>query len=134
MSDDMIEFDEDADPSELAPWYKQFMKLDEKKRRHIAESALLQVKVAKPEMYQFIKKFGCKLVGITPRIEYACLNKGDGDLDVTYIHSFSMATLLFWCDAGKFGFFVNANLDYDDTVLNRVKGNKKDRSIKGFTA
>lgn len=131
--DNTIELDESADPSELAPWYKQVLQLPEKKRLEISEIALRRVKEAKPEAYNFIKKFNCHLVGLCPSIDYTLLKKSDGDLDVTFIHAFSMPTLLYWCADGGFGFFVNANLDYNDTVLNRVSGNKRDDSIKGFT-
>lgn len=134
-NDDVIEFDEEADPTKLAPWYDQLLKLDEKSRAAVASKAMKLIQNSKPETYKFIKKFGCKLVGITPRVEYALLKEGEvGDMDVTYVHSYSMPTLLFWCDEGKFHFSVNANLDYNDTVLNRVRGNVRDRSIKGFTA
>jgi hypothetical protein len=72
-------------------------------------------------------------VGVTPRIVYTLADSSDGEsLDVSWIHSFSMTTLLFWCDQGQFGFFVNPNLDFNETVLNKVKGNPK-TSLKGFT-
>lgn len=135
MSDeDVIEFDEDADPTEIAPWYEQFLNLPEKQRIEVVNKAMKLLEQSNPDTYRFIKKFRCKLVGITPRVEYALVKKSDGgDTDVSYVHSYSMPTLLFWCDEGKFHFSVNPNLDYNDTVLNRVKGNRRDREIKGFT-
>lgn len=131
---DTVDVDLDSDPTEMAPWYEQFLKLSEKKREEICKTALKRIQESKPETYQFIKKYGCELVGICPSISYCLLDKSQGDTDVTYIHSFSMPTLLYWCSEGQFGFFVNANLDYNDTVLNRVKGNQVDKSIKGFTS
>lgn len=131
--DDVIEFDPEADPTLLPPWYQQFLKIDEKKRKLIAERALSRIKVEKPKTFTFIKKLRCELVGVCPRVEYAVLNKHEGDLDATYIHAFSGPTLVYWCEEGSFAFVVNVNLAYNDTVLNKVKGNRRDGSIKGFT-
>jgi hypothetical protein len=129
-----IEIDEDADPGEYAPWYKQFMQLPEEERRKIASKALKKIAETKPETHDFIRKFKCELVGICPRLEY-CMVKSDGnaDMDVTYVHGFSLPTLLYWCPSGKFAFLVNVNLEYNDTVLNNIRGNNIDRSIRGFT-
>lgn len=121
------------DPHETALWFDQLMKFDEKKRLAIVRSAMTKLKSAKPEMYDFIKKFNCQLVGISPRVEYTLSGKeGSEDLEVTWIHSFSQPTLLFWCKAGGFGLFVNSVLDFDDSVLNNIKGNPKS-SLRGFT-
>ena len=129
----VIDTKESADPTEFPLWYQQFMKLDEKKRKEITKTALERIKQSKPDAYYFITRFKCKLVGVTPQIAYALDSSKEGDTEVTWIHGYSMPTLLYWCPAGRFGFFVNANLDYDETVLNSVKGNKK-QGIKGFTA
>lgn len=124
----------EGDPSDFPSWYKQFLELSDSKRKQIADTALKRVKEAKPEAYEFIKKFRCELVGISPSLMYALVSSKDGDASVTWVHGFSMPTLLYWCRQGGFAFLVNANLDYNDTVLNRVEGNKVDRAIKGFTA
>lgn len=129
-----IQIEHSGDPNDFPLWYKQFSELDEKKRKKFAELALKRVKAAKPEAYEFIQKFRCELVGISPNISYALIkDEGPDSLSVTWVHGFSMPTLLYWCKQGGFGFFVNANLDYNDTVLNRVEGNKVDPTIKGFT-
>ncbi len=128
-SEDIIDVEEDGDPQDLAPWYEQFLKMSPGMKASITKKAIVNVKKQKPETYEFIKKFRCKLVGITPRVEYALLNKDP----MTYVHSYSMPTLLYWCPRGKFHFSVNVNLDYNDTILNKVAGNRKDKSIKGFT-
>jgi hypothetical protein len=128
-----VDYEESTDPHEIALWYQQFVNLPEKKRKEIAEKAMMKIQDAKPDTYQFIKKFKCELVGVSPRIEYSLVDRREGDLEGTWIHSFSLPTLLFWCPDGKFSFFVNANLDFNDTVLNRQKGNKK-QQLKGFTA
>lgn len=119
-------------PDVLPAWYEQFLRLSSKKRSEISEKVLALIKKNNPEAYGFIKNAGCKLVGITPRIVYALIDESKGDIDVSWIHSFSMATCLFWCEKGKFGFFINPNLRYDETVLDQVKGNSKN-SLKGFT-
>jgi hypothetical protein len=127
---DTIELRE-GDPTDWALWYKQLASFDRDKRKQVLKTALARIKAGRPDTYEFIQKFKCELVGICPNISYT-LCEGP-ELDVTFFHNFSMPTLLFWCDAGKFGFFVNANLEYNDTVLNNVSGNKRDREIKGFT-
>lgn len=132
IREDEFEIDDKTPPEDLAPWFKQFLKLDTKKREAFAQKVMDRLYSEKKEAYEFIRKFNCELVGISPRIVYTLVDAPDGELDVTWIHSFSMPTLLFWCKQGGFGFFVNPNLNYDDTVLNKVKGNKQ-QSIKGFT-
>jgi len=129
-----VEIDHNSDPAELPPWYDQFLKLDESQREDVMKRAMDMIKKAKPETYRFIQKFDCELAGISPRVEYAVLKNEEGDMSVTYVHAYSMPTLLFWCPAGEFHFSVNANLKYNDTVLNNVDGNKIDRNIRGFTS
>lgn len=131
--DMLIDFDDSRDPHEFPPWYTQFLKLPEKKRLEMVNRALEKVKAEKPETYSFIDKFSCELVGVTPRIEYALCKSSEGDLDVTWVHGYALVTLLYWCADGGFGFFVNANLEFNDTVLNKVKGNEKQK-LKGFTS
>lgn len=131
---DHVEVDLDSSsPPEVVLWYQQLLKLGEKKRREIAEKALERIKASKPDAHEFIRKFGCELVGICPQIDYTLIFEKDGELDVTFQHPFSMPTLLYWCESGGFGFFINANLAYNDTVLNKVAGNKVDKGIRGFT-
>lgn len=131
--EDFIEIDENADPTEFPLWYKQMMKLPQKKRQDIVNVAMVRIKETKPETYKFIKEHRCRVVGLCPAIEYALVDKSEGDIDVTWIHGFSLPTLLFWHPKGDFGFFVNANLKYNDTVLNKIKGNNVDKNIRGFT-
>lgn len=129
----VIDHVDNEDPHEVALWYDQALKLDDKKRLAQVRMAMRQIKQSKPDTYEFIQKFNCKIVGIIPRVEYALTGQdGKQDLNVTWIHSFSQPTLLFWCEKGGFGFFVNAVLDYDNTILNNIKGNPKN-SLKGFT-
>lgn len=122
----------EIDPREYPLWYKQLFSLDSKKRKQIVATLLESIKKEKPEAYKFIKSTGCKLVGVQPRIEYAIMDSSEGDTSCTWIHGFSMSTLLFWCDEGGFGLFINPILHYDDTVLNKISGNKK-QNIRGFT-
>lgn len=122
----------EVDPREYPSWYTQFFSLDSSKRKKTINSLLENIKKEQPEAYQFIKKFDCKLVGVQPRVEYALINSSEGDTTCTWIHAFSMATLLFWCEAGSFGLFINPVLHYDDSVLNKIPGNKK-QNIRGFT-
>lgn len=129
-----VEVDENADPSDYPLWYKQYLKLDESQRKEIHKIALKRLKEAKPDAFKFVQKFGCKLVGITPRTEYSLVSEKDGEVNVTYVHKYAMPTLLFWCPQGEFHFSINANLKYNDTVLNEVKGNKVDREIRGLTS
>lgn len=120
-------------PDAYAPWYEQFMQLSQSNREKIAKEAMRRIENEKPEVAYFLEKVGYELVGIQPRVEYALITETKGDpIDVTWIHSFSMPTLLFWCKQIKAGLFVNANLDYNDTVLNKVSGNKR-QSLRGFT-
>lgn len=128
VEDQILEMTE-GDPMDLAPWYVQLSKLDPRKRKRTVETAMQRIRETKPTTYEFIKNFRCELVGIMPRIEYMLVNDSEGD---TYVHSFSMPTLLFWCPKGEFSFFVNANLKYNDTVLNSIEGNTKE-NIRGFT-
>lgn len=126
---DFIEIEEDGDPQDLPPWYEQFLKLSPRQRDEVVKDAVKKIRLEKPETYEFIKKFRCELVGVSPRVEYGLLNKDN----TTYIHPYSMPTLLYWCPRGGFHFSVNVNLRYNDTILNKVAGNRRDKSIKGFT-
>ena len=121
-----------GDPHELAPWFEQLLKLDERKRRALKDKALELIQKSKPEAYDFIRKFKCELVGFCPRVEYTMVEDRMNDIDITWIHPFSIPTLLYWCKQGQFGFFVNANLSYNESVLERVPGNKVE-DLKGFT-
>lgn len=127
-----IEIDESADPSKLPPWYVQMIELEDDVRSVMQARALSWIKETKPKAHDFIKKFDCEFVGFIPQISYTLPTSDEGESDVTWIHSFSIPTLLFWCRDGGFGFFINANLDYDDTVLNKIKGNIKQK-LRGFT-
>lgn len=89
-----------VDPSTYPMWYEQFLSLSDDKRKSILNDMLSNIKKEKLEAYEFIKKFKCKLVGIQPRVEYCLTNSKEGDTTCTWVHGFSMATLLFWCDAG----------------------------------
>lgn len=128
-----IEVDPNTDPSEYPIWYKQYLRLDEKARQEIHKKAIDRIKTAKPQTYQFIKKFKCQVIGITPRTEYSLINEKDGDNNVTFVHKYSMPTVLFWCPSGDFHFSVNAVMKYNDTLLNKVSGNKVDKNIRGLT-
>lgn len=133
-SDDVYEFEvKERNPLDLSHWYKQLLQLPEEKRQQLAEKALLAVKKVKPDTYDFIKKFKCELVGITPEIKYCLIDSSLGETDCTWIHAYSGPTLLYWHPIGKFGFFVNAELNFNDSILNHIEGNKKDDLIKGFT-
>lgn len=121
-----------VDPLEYPLWYQQFLSLDSAKRKKIVAKMMKDIKEAKPDAFKFIEKFNCRLVGIQPRIEYALSDSKDGDIEVTWIHGLSMATLLFWCDEGGFGFFINPVLDYNNSALNKIDGNKN-RPVRGFT-
>lgn len=130
---EVMDLDQDNfEPGTFAPWYSQLMKFDRKKRKQIVETALKRLRDSRPETYAFIKQSRCRLVGLCPAIDYTLISKDQGEIDVTFSHAFSMPTLLYWHPRGKFAFIVNANLEYDDTVLNKVRGNKVE-SIKGFT-
>ena len=123
---------DDFNPMQFAPWYNQLMSLEEKDRKRIVATALSRIKEVRPETFRFLMEYRCKLVGIIPAVEYTLTKKDEGELDITFSHAFSMPTLLFWCKQGKFAIMVNANLEYNDTVLNKIRGNKKE-SIRGFT-
>jgi len=129
-----VEYKEtDHGPDEYAPWYQQFMKLSDGKKALMGKMALQNLIEAKPDLADFIHKYKCEIVGLQPRIEYALFDKREGETDVTWVHSFSMPTLLYWSKTLEIGFFVNANLKYNDTVLNTVNGNRK-QSLRGFTS
>jgi hypothetical protein len=121
-----------VNPAEFPLWFKQLFSLSESKRKDIVKKMMKAVKESNPEAYEFIQKAKCKLVGVQPRVEYALIDSKEGDTSCTWVHGFSMATLLFWCEEGSFGLFINPVLKYDDSVLNKISGNKK-QSIKGFT-
>lgn len=133
IEDEVIEIDEDMNPAELPSWYKQFIDLPEDVRKKVIRKAWDYLKEAKPDTYEFLKAQRCRMVGVIPQVAYALCKEDEGDIDVTYIHSFSIPTLLFWHPAGEFAIMVNANLKYDDTVLNKIRGNKRDKDIRGFT-
>ena len=97
-------------------WYKQLFKFDASKREAAHEFALKKIKEAKPEAYDFIQKFGCKLVGFMPNVVYTCPDDSRGIMDYNFVHDFSQYTLLYWCENGGFGFFINASLKFDDEM------------------
>jgi hypothetical protein len=99
------------------PWYEQVMRLEPSKRDEVSAKALEKIKEAKPEAFNFIQKFGCKLVGFIPNVAYTMPNDQEQNSDVTFIHDFSQTTLLYWCSDGGFAFFVNASLKYNANGL-----------------
>ena len=117
---------------ELPSWYQQFLELDTKDRKKLVSKVLALIQKSNPEGYNFIKNSGAELVGISPRLEYALIEGASDDTDITWLHAFSMPTCLFWCEKGKFAFFINPNLRHNQTVLDKVSGNPKS-SLKGFT-
>jgi hypothetical protein len=126
--------DFDAPPEQLPLWYAQMKELSASKRAELTQRVLARIKKAKPEAYAFIKSMRCPLVGFMPSVQYtlAAPDARGADLEVDWIHALGSTTLLFWCKQGGFGFFINENLDYDDTVLNKTRGNSKQR-LRGFT-
>lgn len=133
LDGEMVETNyKEINPKEYPLWYKQLFSLDEKKRKQTVSKIMDTIKESKPEAYEFIKRMNCKLVGVQPKIEYSLVSSNEGELNCTWIHGFSMVTLLFWCEEGQFGFFINPILNYDDSVLNSIDGNKR-QFIKGFT-
>jgi hypothetical protein len=132
-SADTIEVNFNTNPNRYPDWHWQLLSLPEKNRQKIISRIMNNLKEAKPDCYEFIKKFSCQVVGIQPRVEYVLGDESNGgDMNVTYVHTFSMPTILFWCPEGGFGFFVNPNLMYDDSVINHTANNPK-KLIKGFT-
>lgn len=93
------------------------MRMDEDRRKIAVSLALAKLKKAKPDVYEFITKGKCKLVGFIPNVEYTMPDDREKSLDITYLHDFSQGTLLYWSEEGKFGFFVNASLKYDSNGL-----------------
>jgi hypothetical protein len=124
--------DTDDDIEVLPLWYKQFMSLDSKQRILKIDKVLKAVKKYKPELFDFLRAFKCQLVGVIPRVAYALPDEAYGDSKATFVHKFQDVTLLYWCPRGKFTFEVSPTMDYNDTVLNHIKGNKK-VSIAGLT-
>jgi hypothetical protein len=121
-----IELDRDEEITDLESmplWYQQIVQMDEDKRLERVKKAMALIKENKPETFEFIKKFKCELVGFIPRIEYSMAEGAWSDLEVTWRHPFGIDTLLLWCPAGEFVFAVNANLMYNETKLNKIKGN-----------
>jgi len=127
-----VDVDESKDPHAWPLWYQQFMRLSESQRAKIADRAISILKDTKPETYEFIKQMKCELVGLSPRVEYAMVKGDASELEVTWVHSFSGPTLVYWCELGKFSLQVNGVLDYNDSVLNRIEGNPKS-TLRGFT-
>lgn len=126
--------DFDAPPDEMPLWYAQMKQLSASKRAELTQRVLARIKKSKPEAYQFLKSMRCPLVGFMPSVQYtlATPDARGTDLQVDWIHALGSTTLLFWCKQGGFGFFINENLNYDDTVLNKTRGNPK-QVLRGFT-
>jgi len=91
-------------------WYKQLFKLPESKRIEIQKKALELIKEGKPDAYEFITKFKCKVMGFAPNLTYTKPDNSEGYLDVNFVHPFSQPTLLFWCENGGFAFYINVSL------------------------
>jgi hypothetical protein len=97
-------------------WYKQMFKVDESKRVAMQKAAITLIKQSKPEAYEFISKFKCKLVGFMPNVVYTMPDDSKGALQVNFVHKFSQYTLVYWCEQGGFAFFINASLKFDDEM------------------
>lgn len=97
-------------------WYKQLFKMDESKRIAAAKVALELIKKSKPDTYEFILKFGCKLIGFMPNVVYTMPDDSKGFLEINFVHKFSQYTLVYWCESGGFAMFVNASLKFDDNM------------------
>ena len=133
LGDVEITAPEVVDPNSFSPWYDQLLKLDnEKDRVRIYNWTMKQLEKQKPEAARFIRDNNCILVGFMPKVEYTLIKESDGELRAMWSHDFSIATPLFWSKKKKCGIFTNALLDFNDTVLNKIRGNPKQR-LHGFT-
>ena len=123
-----------GDPMELPAWYEQYLELDSSGKKAVLSNALRMLKKGNPDTYEVLMKEGWKLVGLTPHIAYAADPRRESreDQSTTWVHGFTIPTLVFWHDDFSAGLFVNANLRYNDSVLNHLPGNSRE-SIKGFT-
>lgn len=124
--------DFDSPPGAMPLWYEQVKRLPENKRRELAERVLERIRLTKPDAYASIKKMKMPRIGFVPEITYTLISGDDQERQADWIHAFGSQTLLFWCKQGGFGIFINENLDYDDTILNRTRGNPK-QTLRGFT-
>lgn len=97
-------------------WYKQLFDMPEEKRKRAEESALERIKRSKPETYEFIRNFKCKLVGFIPNVTYTAVDSSRVDTKFNFVHDFSQTTLLYWCEQGGFSFFVNSSLQFTDDM------------------
>lgn len=135
MSEEKDGFDikmADVEPGDLPLWYQQFIKFDDKKKSEAIEKTISMIKAKNPELYSFIRQYRCVLVGVMPMVQYNLPDCKHGDGDTTWIHGFAVPTLIYWHPKGKFSFFANPILRFDETVLNEVGGNPR-QNIKGFT-
>lgn len=97
-------------------WYKQLFDMPEEKRIEQFAKVMELLKEAKPDAYEFIKKFQARHVGFIPNIVYTMPDDSRGFLQVNFVHEFSQSTLLFWNKEGGMGFFINPSLNFDDEM------------------
>lgn len=104
------------------PWYTQLLKMDESKRKKAVEMALSHVKEAKPDAYEFIKNYNCKLIGFIPNVMYSMPDDSEDSLSATFVHDFSKYTLLYWCEEGQFALFINSTIAFNKDGLRGLIG------------
>ena len=117
---------------ESVPWYEQLQKIDDSKFKEIEDKFFNLLKKHKRETLAFIVQYKPEILGFIPRIEYTMVKDDQNDINTVWVHPFSLPTMCFWSKQGKFVFFVNANLDHNESVLSSVPGNNV-QPLRGFT-
>lgn len=113
-------------------WYIQQENFDSDKLKQNYEKAFTLINNSKRDTAAFIRTYRPDFLGFVPRIEYTMVTDDLTDVNTVWIHPFSLPTLLFWSHQGGFAFFVNANLDHNESVLAKVAGNRLN-PLRGFT-
>lgn len=65
-----------------------------------------------------------ELVGIAPNVSYMMVKGDKEEMESMWVHAFSVPTLLLKVKGTPMLVMVNANLEYNDSVLTKIKHNE----------
>jgi hypothetical protein len=126
------------DSRQYLDWFDDMQNIDKQGRIKARDKIVASIESKNPALYSQIKENKLKLIGFTPRIDFAPIESKA----VSNKRCFTIPTLLYWDKINKCLVIFNMEiyepiiltnpvLRYDDTILNEINGKKE--SIKGIT-
>jgi hypothetical protein len=117
-------------------WAITFLQMSVKRRMKDVETAisgywnrinhLSEKKQINKDMIECINAImeNSELVGIAPQVSYMMVEGSKEELQSIWVHPFSVPTLLLKVKNAPMLIMVNANLDYNDSVLTKIEHNE----------